>query len=184
MCVTLPHAHTHTHTHTYNPRRIETRGVGKWQHRYDQKCIQAASIDKGSKDALRMMSPRIGHTCNLIRGDLILFGGSMSGRPIDNDVYVFHIRTASNDTWNRRDRDAFRGASPCPRFGHTAILKNDVEEKIFISGGCGMEMNSGRNETPSILNDIHVLDWKEKTWTTPNLKASTGPIFGHRYCHT
>eukprot|EP00947_MAST-08B_sp_MAST-8B-sp1_P000661 g661.t1 len=160
--------------------REHRSATGEWMHRYDRRAAEM-----GSKESERMMSHRLGHTCNLIRGDLIVFGGSCHGRPIDNDVYVFHVRDGLNDHWGRRSRDTFRGAAPCPRFGHTATMKNAVDEKIFISGGCGLDVRAGRtSEEPMILSDLFILDWKEKTWTTPNLRTSTLRLFGHRYRHS
>ncbi|XP_065851932.1 protein GLUTELIN PRECURSOR ACCUMULATION 3-like [Euphorbia lathyris] len=99
--------------------------------------------------------PRDSHSAVLVGRQMFVFGGTNGSKKV-NDLHVLDLITKE---WIRPECN---GIPPCPRESHTATLIAD--DRIMIFGG------SGEGEA-NYLNDLHVLDLKTMTWSSPEVKG-------------
>lgn len=99
--------------------------------------------------------PRDSHTAVLVEQKMIIFGGTNGTNKV-NDVHVLDLKTRE---WSRPH---CKGIAPSPRESHTATLCGN--KKLVIFGGSG---EGGAN----YLNDLHVLDLKTMSWTSPQVNG-------------
>lgn len=87
---------------------------------------------------------RAWHTASTVGRALYVFGGLLEGRQVTSQLLKFELDTV---IWTEITLEN----SPCPRYGHVAVLAEDF---VFIFGGYS------QNEIP--LNDSYVLDTDQK----------------------
>jgi N-acetylneuraminic acid mutarotase len=93
------------------------------------------------------------HSCILYGDSMIIFGGFSFGQRT-NDVYAYNFNT-NKWTWM-----AYEGkVAPCPRAGHSAVIKIDQ-----TSGDC-MYIFGGKDDDNNKLNDTWKFNLKTSTWT-------------------
>lgn len=119
--------------------------------------------------SLTTTGPRPGnrdsHTATIVGHKMIVFGGTNGSKKV-NDLHVLDLQTKE---WTKPN---CTGTPPCPRESHTATVVGD--DNLVIFGG------SGEGEA-NYLNDVHVLDVKNMTWSSPEMK---GEIPAPRDSHT
>ncbi|MQM08219.1 hypothetical protein Taro_041075 [Colocasia esculenta] len=98
---------------------------------------------------------RDSHSAVLIGHRMIVLGGT-NGQKKVNDLHILDLRTKE---WSRPH---CKGDPPSPRESHTATVIG--EDRLVIFGG------SGEGEG-NYLNDVHILDLKTMTWTSPDVKG-------------
>ncbi|WOL11796.1 rab9 effector protein with kelch motifs-like isoform X1 [Canna indica] len=98
---------------------------------------------------------RDSHSVALLDHKMVVLGGTNGTRKV-NDLHILDLRTKE---WSR---PVCKGTPPSPRESHSATVVGD--DKLLIFGG------SGEGET-NYLNDVYVLDLKNMTWTSPELKG-------------
>ncbi|KAJ0972251.1 hypothetical protein J5N97_020210 [Dioscorea zingiberensis] len=98
--------------------------------------------------------PRDSHSAALVGHKMIIFGGTNGSRKV-NDLHILDLKTKE---WTKPN---CKGIPPSPRESHTATVVG--EDKLVIFGG------SGEGEA-NYLNDIHILDLRSMTWTSPVVK--------------
>ncbi|KAI4342905.1 hypothetical protein MLD38_027469 [Melastoma candidum] len=98
--------------------------------------------------------PRDSHTAVLFGNKMIVFGGTDGSRKV-NDVHLLDLGTRA---WSR---PYVSGKFPVPRESHTATL---VGDRMVVFGGSG-------DGVGNYLNDVHVLDLKEMSWTSHEVKG-------------
>lgn len=89
-------------------------------------------LANGSEAAAKGPQPRAFHTCSQYQGNLFVFGGFSATWITFNDLWRFHIDTA---TWLPV---LVQGATPPPRFGHTSMVlqvPQDASDYLVIYGG-------------------------------------------------
>ncbi|KAE8675450.1 Detected protein of confused Function [Hibiscus syriacus] len=99
--------------------------------------------------------PRDSHSVVLVGTKMMVFRGTNGSKKV-NDL---HILDLTSKEWIRAECN---GVAPSPRESHTATLIG--EDKVVIFGGSG---EGGAN----YLNDLHVLDLRTMTWTSPQVNA-------------
>ncbi|XP_063940106.1 uncharacterized protein LOC108201128 isoform X2 [Daucus carota subsp. sativus] len=99
--------------------------------------------------------PRDSHTAVLVEQKMIIFGGTDGTKKV-NDVHVLDLMSRE---WSRPH---CKGIAPSPRESHTATLFGNC--KLVVFGGSG---EGGAN----YLNDVHVLDLKSMSWSSPQVKG-------------
>ncbi|XP_024019116.1 acyl-CoA-binding domain-containing protein 4 [Morus notabilis] len=99
--------------------------------------------------------PRDSHSAVVVGQRMIVFGGTNGSKKV-NDLHILDFATKE---WIQPECN---GTPPSPRESHTATLVS--EEKLVIFGG------SGEGEG-NYLNDLHILDLKTMTWTSPEVKG-------------
>ncbi|ONK63216.1 uncharacterized protein A4U43_C07F12590 [Asparagus officinalis] len=98
---------------------------------------------------------RDSHSAALIGHKMIVLGGTNGSKKV-NDLHVLDLETKE---WSKPN---CKGIPPSPRESHSAtVVGND---KLVIFGG------SGDGEA-NYLNDVHILDLKNMTWTSPEIKG-------------
>nr|XP_019705971.1 uncharacterized protein LOC105045009 isoform X2 [Elaeis guineensis] len=98
---------------------------------------------------------RDSHSTALVGHKMVVLGGTNGSRKV-NDLHILDLRTKE---WSKPN---YKGTPPSPRESHTATLVGD--DKLVIFGG------SGEGEA-NYLNDVHILDLKSMTWTSPEVKG-------------
>ncbi|KAI4304252.1 hypothetical protein MLD38_039793 [Melastoma candidum] len=98
--------------------------------------------------------PRDSHSAVLFGNKMVVFGGTDASRKVN----VVHVLDLGTSVWSRPH---VRGKFPVPRESHTATL---VGERMVVFGGSG-------DGVGNYLNDVHVLDLKEMSWTSPEVKG-------------
>ncbi|XP_008781141.2 uncharacterized protein LOC103700995 isoform X1 [Phoenix dactylifera] len=98
---------------------------------------------------------RDSHSTALVGHKMVVLGGTNGSRKV-NDLHILDLRTKE---WSKPN---CRGTPPSPRESHTATVVGD--DKLVIFGG------SGEGEA-NYLNDVHILDLKSMTWTSPEVKG-------------
>lgn len=104
--------------------------------------------------------PRDSHTAVSISNKMVVFGGTNGSKKV-NDVHILDFVTKE---WIQ---PKCNGTPPSPRESHSATLVGN--EKLVIFGG------SGEGEA-NYLNDVHILDLKTMTWTSPVVKGDHIPV--------
>ncbi|PON48201.1 BTB-kelch protein [Parasponia andersonii] len=99
--------------------------------------------------------PRDSHSAVVVGQRMIVFGGTNGSKKV-SDLHILDLGTKE---WMQPE---CKGTSPSPRESHTATLVND--EKLVIFGG------SGEGEG-NYLNDLHILDLKTMTWSSPEVRG-------------
>ncbi|XP_020213093.1 acyl-CoA-binding domain-containing protein 4 isoform X1 [Cajanus cajan] len=99
--------------------------------------------------------PRDSHSAVLVGHKMIVFGGTNGFKKV-NHVHILDLVTKE---WVRPE---VKGTPPSPRESHTATLVGD--ERIVIFGGSG-------EGHANYLNDLHILDLRTMSWTSPELKG-------------
>ncbi|XP_039032195.1 rab9 effector protein with kelch motifs-like isoform X3 [Hibiscus syriacus] len=99
--------------------------------------------------------PRDSHSVVLVGTKMMVFGGTNGSKKV-NDL---HILDLTSKEWIQAECN---GVAPSPRESHTATLIG--EDKVVIFGGSG---EGGAN----YLNDLHVLDLRTMTWTSPQVRG-------------
>ncbi|GMG99782.1 hypothetical protein Nepgr_001622 [Nepenthes gracilis] len=99
--------------------------------------------------------PRDSHSSALWGNKMIVFGGTNGSKKV-NDLHIMDLGT---NVWTR---PVCRGTPPSPRESHTATLVGG--EKLVVFGGSGEGMGV-------YLNDLHILDLKTMSWTSPEVKG-------------
>ena len=93
------------------------------------------------------------HSCILYEDSMIIFGGFSFGQRT-NDVYSYNFNT---NKWNWM---AHQGkVAPCPRAGHSAVIKIDK-----AAGDC-MYIFGGKDDDNNKLNDTWKFNFKSLMWT-------------------
>jgi len=111
---------------------------------------------------------REGHTGTAVDGSVLVFGGYSEGG-YRNEL---HMLDTDRMTWTAVET---RGESPTGREGHTATLFKD---QLVIFGGftdrssAGGDKSSSSNGGGRALNDLHVLDTRTMTWSSPAVKGT------------
>ncbi|KAL5135901.1 Rab9 effector protein with kelch motifs [Glycine soja] len=99
--------------------------------------------------------PRDSHSAVFVGHKMIVFGGTNGFKKM-NHIHVLDLVTKE---WVRPE---CKGTPPSPRESHTATLVGD--ERIVIFGGSG-------EGHANYLNDLHILDLRTMSWTSPELKG-------------
>ncbi|XP_062081835.1 uncharacterized protein LOC133788384 isoform X2 [Humulus lupulus] len=99
--------------------------------------------------------PRDSHSAVVVGQKMIVFGGTNGSKKV-NDL---HILDLGKKEWMQPE---CKGTPPSPRESHTATLVSD--ERLVIFGG------SGEGEG-NYLNDLHILDLKTMSWSSPEVKG-------------
>ncbi|KAH1195832.1 Rab9 effector protein with kelch motifs [Glycine soja] len=99
--------------------------------------------------------PRDSHSAVLVGHKMIVFGGTNGFKKV-NHIHILDLVTKE---WVRPE---CKGNPPSPRESHTATLVGD--ERIVIFGGSG-------EGHANYLNDLHILDLRTMSWTSPELKG-------------
>ncbi|VFQ84923.1 unnamed protein product [Cuscuta campestris] len=99
--------------------------------------------------------PRDSHSAVVVGHKMIVFGGTNGSKKV-NDLHVLDLQTR---IWARPE---CQGTPPSPRESHTATLVG--RDKVVVFGG------SGEGEA-NYLNDLHVLDLKSMSWTSPKVEG-------------
>ncbi|CAJ1869514.1 unnamed protein product [Sphenostylis stenocarpa] len=99
--------------------------------------------------------PRDSHSAVLVGHKMIVFGGTNGFKKV-NHIHILDLVTKE---WVRPE---CKGTPPSPRESHTATLVGD--ERIVIFGGSG-------EGHANYLNDLHILDLRTMSWTSPELKG-------------
>ncbi|KAL2345613.1 hypothetical protein Fmac_006898 [Flemingia macrophylla] len=99
--------------------------------------------------------PRDSHSAVVVGHKMIVFGGTNGFKKV-NHVHILDLVTKE---WVRPE---VKGTPPSPRESHTATLVGD--ERIVIFGGSG-------EGHANYLNDLHILDLRTMSWTSPELKG-------------
>ncbi|KAK7337683.1 hypothetical protein VNO77_18268 [Canavalia gladiata] len=99
--------------------------------------------------------PRDSHSAVLVGQKMIVFGGTNGFKKV-NHIHILDLVTKE---WVRPE---CKGTPPSPRESHTATLVGD--EKLVIFGGSG-------EGHANYLNDLHILDLRTMSWTSPELKG-------------
>ncbi|TKY61570.1 Rab9 effector protein with kelch motifs [Spatholobus suberectus] len=99
--------------------------------------------------------PRDSHSAVLVGHKMIVFGGTNGFKKV-NHIHILDLVT------NEWVRPKCKGTPPSPRESHTATLVGD--ERIVIFGGSG-------EGHANYLNDLHILDLRTMSWTSPELKG-------------
>ncbi|KAJ0979943.1 hypothetical protein J5N97_015417 [Dioscorea zingiberensis] len=108
---------------------------------------------------------RDSHSTALVGHKMVVLGGTNGSKKV-NDLHILDLRT---NEWTKPN---YKGTPPSPRESHTATVFG--EDKLVIFGG------SGEGEA-NYLNDVHVLDLKNMTWSSPQVK---GDLPAPRDSHT
>ncbi|XP_078159009.1 uncharacterized protein LOC144554569 [Carex rostrata] len=98
---------------------------------------------------------RDSHSATVVAQKMIVFGGTDGSNKV-NHLHVLDFRTRE---WTK---PICKGVPPTPRESHTATVVG--EGKIVIFGGSG-------DGDGNYLNDVHVLDVKTMTWSSPEVKG-------------
>ncbi|XP_020572871.1 rab9 effector protein with kelch motifs-like isoform X2 [Phalaenopsis equestris] len=98
---------------------------------------------------------RDSHSAVIVGQKMIVLGGTNGVKKV-NDLHILDLLTKE---WSK---PTSKGNPPCPRESHTATLVG--EDRLVIFGG------SGEGEA-NYLNDVHVLDLKTITWSSPEVKG-------------
>ncbi|KAJ8492059.1 hypothetical protein OPV22_013780 [Ensete ventricosum] len=98
---------------------------------------------------------RDSHSSAIVGHKMVVLGGTNGTKKV-NDIHILDLRTKE---WSQPNCN---GTPPSPRESHTATVIGDG--KLLIFGG------SGEGEA-NYLNDVHVLDLKNMTWTSPEVKG-------------
>ena len=86
---------------------------------------------------------------------MVIFGGFAFGERT-NDIYMFSFQ---NNKWSKINEST--STKPCPRAGHSAVVRNTKEgDFMYIFGGKDDENNK--------LSDIWKFDFKKNCWTEIN----------------
>ncbi|KAK8934140.1 hypothetical protein KSP39_PZI014291 [Platanthera zijinensis] len=99
---------------------------------------------------------RDSHSAVIIGQRMVIFGGTNGAKKV-NDLHILDLHTKE---WVK---PTCKGTLPTPRESHTSTLIG--EDRLIIFGG------SGEGEA-NYLNDVHVLDLKTMTWTSPDVKGN------------
>lgn len=99
--------------------------------------------------------PRDSHSAVFVGHKMIVFGGTNGFKKV-NHIHILDLVTKE---WVRPE---CKGNPPSPRESHTATLVGD--ERIVIFGGSG-------EGHANYLNDLHILDLRTMSWTSPELKG-------------
>jgi len=96
------------------------------------------------------------HSADFVRGkgEVYVFRGG-NGREYLNDLHALDVRTY---VWRKVDTT---GSVPHPRANHSSAVVERTGELFIFGGWNGKER----------LNDIHVLDTMNSTWSTPQIKG-------------
>ncbi|KAG1338773.1 rab9 effector protein with kelch motifs [Cocos nucifera] len=100
---------------------------------------------------------RDSHSTALVGHKMVVLGGTNGSRKV-NDLHILDLWTKE---WSKPN---CKGTPPSPRESHTATVVGD--DKLVIFGG------SGEGEA-NYLNDVHILDLKSMTWTSPEVKGDS-----------
>lgn len=103
--------------------------------------------------------PRDSHSATQWGNRIIVFGGTNGSKKV-NDL---HILDLDSKEWIQ---PLCSGAYPSARESHTATLVGD--DLLVVFGGSGEGVGN-------YLNDLHFLDLKTMSWTSPVVKGATPP---------
>ncbi|CAI2387727.1 unnamed protein product [Moneuplotes crassus] len=121
---------------------------------------------KVEKDDEEIILQRYGHTCNLYKDSLVIFGGQRGSgskkvkRIVLNDLWIYQPQS-------RRLEQVHTINCPDLRYGHCACIAGDY---LVVYGGC--------NEMGDVLSDLAVLNLITKKWINVeiiNSKSSQNP---------
>ncbi|KAK1320010.1 Acyl-CoA-binding domain-containing protein 4 [Acorus calamus] len=98
---------------------------------------------------------RDSHSASIVGHKMVVLGGTNGLKKV-NDLHILDLRTKE---WTR---PICEGNPPSPRESHTTTVMG--EDKLVIFGG------SGEGEG-NYLNDVHVLDLKTMTWSSPEVNG-------------
>ncbi|KAM0954505.1 putative kelch-type beta propeller [Dioscorea sansibarensis] len=131
--------------------------------------VLTLNLDTMVWKSLVTMGPKPGnrdsHSTALVGHRMVVLGGTNGSKKV-NDLHILDLRTKE---WSKPN---FKGTPPSPRESHTTTVFG--EDKLVIFGG------SGEGEA-NYLNDVHILDLKSMTWSSPQVK---GELPAPRDSHT
>ncbi|KAJ6847204.1 rab9 effector protein with kelch motifs-like [Iris pallida] len=131
--------------------------------------VLTLSLDTMSWNSLATTGQKPGtrdsHSAIVVGHKMVVLGGTNGSKKV-NDLHILDLRTKE---WSK---PSCKGTPPSPRESHTATVVGD--NKLVIFGG------SGEGEA-NYLNDVHILDLKNMTWTSPEVK---GDLPAPRDSHT
>ncbi|KNA11378.1 hypothetical protein SOVF_135770 [Spinacia oleracea] len=104
--------------------------------------------------------PRDSHTATLWGNKIIVFGGTNGSKKV-NDL---HILDLDSKEWTQ---PTCSGSYPSARESHTATLVGDGGQ-LAVFGGSGEGVGN-------YLNDVHFLDLKTMSWSSPMVKGDYSP---------
>ncbi|XP_032824252.1 F-box only protein 42 [Petromyzon marinus] len=96
--------------------------------------------------------PMAGHSASVIGNKMIVFGGSLGSRQMNNEVWVLDLEQWA---WSR---PAVTGTKPQPRGGQSQIVLDD--QTILILGGCGGP-NAVFKDAWLLLLDVQPWHWQQ-----------------------
>lgn len=112
---------------------------------------------------------RYGHTTNIYKRKLYLFGGiHRTGEKTKcfNDIHVINFIKNENLQWEKLE---VKGERPIGRYGHSATI---INENLIIYGG--------RDVDGQLLDDVGVFDLKENNWVKIMIEGASP---GARWLH-
>ena len=109
------------------------------------------------------------HSCCIYGDSMIIFGGFAQGEKC-NDIFQYHFKS---NMWEKIDNQG--SEAPCPRVGHSAVvrIKGD-EHAMYIFGG--------KNDENEKLADTWKFDFNSRTWSEIHQIDVPPPRSGHAAC--
>jgi N-acetylneuraminic acid mutarotase len=109
---------------------------------------------------------------NSTNDTLIVFGGSNFQSTPMNDLWVYHFE---NNAWESRAPTSGLGSQyrPEPRYGHAAVVRDRVDQRLYIFGGF-----DGKHH----LGDAAFYDFEKGLWTQITQVGSDKPSARMNHC--
>ena len=104
-------------------------------------------------------SPRSSHASCVLAGNLCVFGGCSPSNTAYNDFYIFNV------TERKWTKPKTSGLTPVPRECATLV---GYRGNAVLFGGCCQPPRSSIHLHGKFFNDVHVLNFHDKSWTTPD----------------
>ena len=144
-------------------------------NKYQWQLIKAKPANGNRKN---VPGARDEHTAVVHEDTMVIFGGFAGGEGglsgggqssrRTNDLYKYHFK---DNTWERIK--ARGGQAPCPRAGHSAVVRHDEE-----NGDC-MYIFGGKDATDHKLNDTWKFHFSTARWTYIDAEDPPFPRSGH-----
>lgn len=126
------------------------------------------------------LAPVEGHTATALDGAVYLFGGT-NGATTTNDTVRFNVSTGR---WKRVIPSTPGNAVPAPRYGHSAVVHNNL---VFVYGGYGAGGTPASTEKPvpssacGLLSSLVVFNPQTGDWNPAHGRGldACGPCKNH-----
>lgn len=108
-----------------------------------------------SNDESNMPHTRDEHSCVILHDTMVVCGGFAFGERT-NEIFKYHIKT---NLWEKVPSVTAESKMPCPRAGHSAVIKYDE-----VNGDC-MYMFGGKDDENNKLCDTWKFNFSTKVWS-------------------